>query len=93
MAEVRADKVILGARGISLEQGLTNDFLPETLTDRAILKIAPEVILAADHTKIGRVSSAFLAPLSKIHRLVTDKSAPRGFLAALRKRNIEVSLA
>ncbi len=39
LAEVRADKVIMGTRGVSLEHGLTNDYLQETLTDRAILKI------------------------------------------------------
>jgi len=90
LAEVHADKVIMGTRGISLEHGLTNDFLPETLTDRAILKIASQIIIAADHTKINRMSSAFLAPLSSINKLVTDKGTPRGFVAALRKRNIAV---
>ena len=93
LAELRADKVIMGARGISLEQGLTSDFLPETMTDRAILKIAREVIIVADHTKINRISSALLAPLSRIDKLVTDKRAPRAFVAALRKRGIEVLLA
>ena len=92
LAEVHADKVIMGTRGISLEHGLTNDFLPETMTDRAILKIASQIIIAADHTKINRISSAFLAPLSSIDKLVTDKVAPRGFVAALRKRDIEVLL-
>jgi DeoR/GlpR family transcriptional regulator of sugar metabolism len=38
LAEVRVDKVIMGARGLSLEHGLTNDYLQETLTDRAISK-------------------------------------------------------
>jgi len=39
LSEVRADKVIIGTRGVSLEHGLTNDYLQETLTDRAIMKI------------------------------------------------------
>ena len=38
LVEVRADKVFMGTRGVSLEHGLTNDYLQETLTDRAILK-------------------------------------------------------
>ena len=58
LAEVRVDKVVMGTRGLSLEHGLTNDYLPETLTDRAILKIGREVIIVADHTKVGRVSTA-----------------------------------
>src|SRR5512138_446245 len=38
LTEVRVDKVFMGTRGLSLEHGLTNDYLQETLTDRAILK-------------------------------------------------------
>ena len=38
LAEVHAEKVFIGARAITLELGLTNDYLPETMTDRAILK-------------------------------------------------------
>jgi len=93
LSEVHADRVIIGARAISLDQGLTNDYLPETMTDRAILKIAPEVVITADHSKVNRVSSALLAPLSQIHTLVTDRKTARDFVSALRKRDIRVLLA
>ena len=93
LSELRVDKVIMGARGISLDPGLTSDFLPETLTDRAILKIARQVIIVTDHSKINRISSARLAPLDQVDTLVTDKQAPRAFVAALRRRKIEVLLA
>ncbi len=72
LAEVRADKVVIGVRAIDIEQGLTNDYLPETMTDRAILNIGREVIVVADHTKFGRVSTAMLAPIQRIHTIVTD---------------------
>lgn len=93
LAEVRADKVIIGVHAISLEDGLTNDYLPETMTDRAILRAGREVIVAADHTKINAVAAAFLAPLTSIHTLVTDQQAPPDFVAALRQRDIAVYLA
>ena len=93
LSELRVDKVIMGARGISLDPGLTSDFLPETLTDRAILKISQEVIIVADHSKINRVSSARLASLDHVDKLVTDRRAPRAFVAALRRRKIQVLLA
>ncbi len=93
LSEVRADKVVMGTRAISLENGLTNDYLPETLTDRAILQIGREIIVVADHTKCGVVSAAFLAPLESIHVLVTDSQAPPDFLIALRERGIAVHLA
>ena len=90
LAEVRADKVIIGTRAISLEQGLTNDYLPETLTDRAILNAGRKTIIVADHTKCGVVSTAFLAPLAVMHLLVTDDGADQEFIEALRTQGIEV---
>lgn len=93
LAEVRADKVVMGIRALSLEQGLTNDYLAETLTDRAILKIGEQVIVVADHTKCGAVAAAYVAPLSLIHTLVTDSETPADFLETLRAAGISVVVA
>jgi len=93
LSEVRADKVVIGTRAISLENGLTNDHLPETLTDRAILQIGCEIIVVADHTKFGNVSTAFLAPLTAIHILVTDTGIGADYLDALLEQGINVIVA
>ena len=90
LAEVRADKVFIGIRAIDVKQGLTNDYLPETMTDRAIIRIGRQVILVADHTKCGSVSTAFVAPVSAIHTFITDTEAPVEFVSALRKRGVQV---
>jgi DeoR family transcriptional regulator of aga operon len=93
IAEVRADKVILGIHALSMEQGLTNDYLPETMTDRAILKSGREVILVVDHTKIGRVSAALLAPIDSVHIIVTDWQTPQDFITAAESKGIRLILA
>ena len=93
LVEVRADKVFMGTRGISLEHGLTNDYLQETLTDRAILKSGREVIIAADHTKVNRVATVLLAPLSQMHLLVTDSKVDKKFVQALKRQSIQVLVA
>lgn len=93
LKEIRVDKVIMGARGISLEHGLTSDYLPETLTDRLIPKVGRQVIIVADHTKISRVSTVRLVPLSDVHTFVTDTEASPKFIRALKRRDIEVLLA
>ncbi|MFZ5911849.1 MAG: DeoR/GlpR family DNA-binding transcription regulator [Chloroflexota bacterium] len=93
LSEVRADKVMIGIRAISLEQGLTNDYLPETLTDRAILKAGREIIILADHTKSGVIAPAFLAPLTAVHTLVTDSGTDTEFIEALRAQDINVIVA
>ena len=93
LAEIRVDKVILGIRAISLEHGLTNDYMQETMTDRAILKTGTQVIVVADHTKCGMVSTAFVAPLTSMHKLVTDAKTPRKFISALAAQGIDVLVA
>jgi DeoR/GlpR family transcriptional regulator of sugar metabolism len=93
LVEVRADKVFMGTRGVSLEHGLTNDYLQETLTDRAILKSGREVIIVADHTKVNRVATVLLAPLSQMHTFVTDSKSDKKFVQALKRQNIQVVIA
>lgn len=93
LAELRVDKVIMGTRGISLEHGLTNDYLSETLTDRAILEIGQSVIIVADHTKINRIATALLAPLKSIQVFITDDKAEKNFLLALKKQGVNVIVA
>jgi DeoR family transcriptional regulator, aga operon transcriptional repressor len=66
----------MGIRAISLDQGLTNDYLPETMTDRAILGMGSQVIIVADYTKCERVSTAYVATLDKIDVLITTKKPP-----------------
>jgi DeoR family transcriptional regulator of aga operon len=93
LVEVRADKVFMGTRGVSLEHGLTNDYLQETLTDRAILKSGREVIIVADHTKVNRVATVQLAPLSQMYTFVTDSKADKKFVQALKRQDIQVVIA
>lgn len=93
LAEIRVEKVVMGTRGISLEYGLTNDYLQETLTDRAILKIGREVIVVADHTKVNRVSTVLLAPLDAVQTFVTNEQADKKFIQSLKKQSIKIILA
>ena len=93
LREVRVDKVILGMRAISLEAGMTNDYLPEVMTDRTIIEMAPELIAVADHTKFGKVASAYVAPVERITVLVTDTAADPKVLASFEGLGIRVIVA
>jgi DeoR family transcriptional regulator of aga operon len=93
LIEVRADKVFMGTRGVSLEHGLTNDYLQETLTDRAIIKSGREFIVVADHTKVNRVSTVLLAPWNSVHTFVTDSGVDKKFVQALKQQGIQVLMA
>lgn len=90
LREVRATKVFMGIRAVHPEHGLTNDYLPETMTDRAVLRLGGDVVLVADHTKFGSVSTAFLAPVTAVDVIVTDNETPDASLAALTSQGVKV---
>ena len=93
LREVRVDKVIIGMRAISLEAGMTNDYLPEVMTDRTIIEMAPELIVVADHTKFGNVASAYVAPVERVTTLVTDAAASPEVLVPLEALGIRILIA
>lgn len=93
LREVRVDKVIMGITALDVTAGLSNDYLPEVMTDRAIFAMAPEVILVADHTKFGKVASGYVAPITSIHTLITDFITQMETVTKLREMGIEVILA
>jgi DeoR family transcriptional regulator, aga operon transcriptional repressor len=90
LREVTLDKVIIGIPAIDLKAGLTNDYLPEVVTDRTILNRAREVILVADHTKCGIVASAFVAPLNRVNTFITDSLTSPEFLDGVRELGVKV---
>jgi DeoR family transcriptional regulator of aga operon len=90
VSEFRADRVFMGMRAIDARHGFTNDYLPETMTDRAILNIAPKVIVVADHNKFGKVSSVLVGPVKIAHMVITDTGAPLECMNELQEIGIEV---
>ena len=92
VCEFRADRVFMGMRAIDTSHGFTNDYLPETMTDRAILSIAPQVIVVADHSKFGRVSTVLVAPVTAAHMIITDLATREEIVNELEGRGIEVRL-
>jgi DeoR/GlpR family transcriptional regulator of sugar metabolism len=93
LGEINASKAFFGIRAISLENGLTNDFVPEVSTDRKILRMAREVILLADHTKFERVATALVCSIQDIHRIITDNQVLPEVVAEFEKRGIQIVLA
>ncbi len=93
LQEVRLDKIIMGIPAIHIEKGLTNDYLPEVMTDRALLSMTKEFILVADHTKFDIVSSAYVAPITSVSTLVTDYLTDQKILSQIRDLGISVIVA
>ncbi|MDB5079729.1 MAG: DeoR/GlpR transcriptional regulator [Chloroflexi bacterium] len=90
LKELRADKVIISIRSISIQEGLTSDDFLETMTDRAILGFARQVILVADHTKFDKTSTVRVAPITAVQTIVTGDKVPAETVRQIQELGIEV---
>jgi DeoR/GlpR family transcriptional regulator of sugar metabolism len=93
LREVRMNKVVIGIGAISLKAGLTSDYMPEVMTDRAIFDMASNLILVADHSKFGNVASAYVASVDRITTLVTDNQTDPEMLTSIRSMGVHVIVA
>jgi len=93
LPEVRVNKIFVGVQALHVEEGWTTDHMLEVATTRRVLEMAPELIVLADHTKLGRIAAAFIAPAERIHTLVTDDQADPGMLALFEAKGIRVIVA
>ncbi|USQ79167.1 DeoR/GlpR family DNA-binding transcription regulator [Ornithinimicrobium faecis] len=86
------DKVILGCGGVSAARGVTYHEVKETFFRRALIERASEVILVADHTKLGRESSFSLGRLALIDKLVTTREPDRALADSLAEAGVQVDV-
>ncbi len=90
--ELRADLAFMGMRGIDPDRGFTSDYLPEALTDRAILRVASRRVVLADHSKFGRVGAVYLAPVTAAEVIITDDGLDPTLATTLQEKGIELIL-
>lgn len=90
ISEVYVDKAIVGAGGITVENGVTDYHMEEAATRRAMIQHAREVIVVADSSKFGVTALAAVLPICSIHKLVTDAGAPPEMLSEIEAQGVEV---
>jgi DeoR/GlpR family transcriptional regulator of sugar metabolism len=93
LPELRVEKVFMGVQAINLENGWTTDHMPEVMTTRRICDMSKELIILADHSKLGTTAAAYLAPVSRLTTLVTDTQADPDFVREVEKLGVRVLLA
>ena len=83
------DKLFMGVDGIDIEAGFTVPDLFDAHTKKAMIRCAQQVIVVADHTKLGNRAFAPIAALDQANLLITDSDAPDEVISQLRE-HIEV---
>jgi DeoR/GlpR family transcriptional regulator of sugar metabolism len=74
MQDVHVQQTIMSTGGITAK-GLFNSNMLLVETERQMMRCADEVVVVADHTKIGKQSLAFLCELSAVDILIVDAKA------------------
>ncbi len=87
------DRAFLGANGVSLAHGITIPSLEEADTAREVVQRARELVVLADHTKLGAVAHAKIAELATVHILITDDKAAPEILRELVAAGLQVITA
>jgi DeoR/GlpR family transcriptional regulator of sugar metabolism len=86
-------KGFFGAKGLTLEDGLTDVNSDEVVVKRDWVAYARRVIAIVDSSKWGRVGFASFASIDQIDCVISDEGAPPDMVAALRKAGVEVIIA
>jgi DeoR family fructose operon transcriptional repressor len=74
MQDVHVQQTIMSTGGITA-RGLFNSNMLLVETERQMMRCADEVVVVADHTKIGKQALAFLCELSDVDTLIVDAKA------------------
>lgn len=93
LSGLQVDRLFLGANGVDLRKGITTPNLAEARTKRAMVDSAAEVVVVADHSKLGRLAFSVVCGLDRLRALVTDDAAPASFTQALENQGVKVYLA
>ncbi|MEU1505095.1 DeoR/GlpR family DNA-binding transcription regulator [Kitasatospora sp. NPDC005748] len=72
---LRVSKAFISGSGLTAERGLSTTNMLSASVDRALVQSAAEVIVLADHTKLGADTMFQTVPTETITRLVTDEHA------------------
>lgn len=90
LANYHLDIAFIGVDGLTPEEGCTTHDEMEAQTDRCFLDRAHRSVVIADSSKIGKVTFARIAPLSRVSDIVTDVGTDPEQLVRLRETGVQV---
>lgn len=93
LLRVRVRHAFLSGNGLTAERGLSTPTMAPAGMDQAIARCAQEVVVLADHTKIGIDTMFQTVPVAGIRHLVTDELADRETLVRLEAAGVRVHVA
>lgn len=88
-----ANKMIMGAAGLSEKYGVTDYSVDVGASKRDMMERSDDIICVADHSKFGINATACICPLGRIDAVVTDWMSSMDDLACCREAGVRVVVA
>lgn len=93
LGQLQVDKVIIGAKGISVQRGVSAETPEEAELFRAYMAIGEHVIVVTDSSKFTQSALVQVAPLDAVHTLVSDTYLDAATAEHIRERGVYLVLA
>ena len=90
LAGLHVDHLFLGVDGLDPNLGPSTPDVLEAESNAAMIRIARQVTVVTDSSKIGRRSLCTIAPIDAVHRIITDRSIRAEHMEVLTSKGIEV---
>lgn len=95
---LRVSRAFLSGSGLTAERGLSTSNMLSASVDRALVQAAAEVVVLADHSKLGTDTMFQTVPTDVITRLVTDEPPAHDDravteLQALADQGVQIAIA
>lgn len=90
LQQIHISKAFVGARGLTMREGLTDVNGDEVELKREIVASAKEVIAVIDSSKWDQIAFATFCPLERLKLIITDMQAPALMVKQVQKLGIEV---
>jgi DeoR family transcriptional regulator, fructose operon transcriptional repressor len=88
MSQFRVDKAFLSVGGISLLHGITDYDVNEASMSRIFASSAQEVIVLADHSKLGVSTFTHLLPFDQVDIIISDQDCPVEWVGHMEQQEV-----
>lgn len=86
------DKVFIGVNGIDSRYGISTTHLEDASLNKLMIERSKEVIVITDSSKFQKRGFSLIAPINKVHTIITDSNIPKEELVRLRNSGIHITL-
>jgi DeoR/GlpR family transcriptional regulator of sugar metabolism len=92
LARLYAGKGFFSARGLNLQQGLSESNIQEAQLKALMIRHTQQVIAVVDSTKLGQTSFSSFCPFSRIDRLITAGNGAKERALPFVENGLDISI-